>query len=118
MRMGGDAIGKHYAVDRGSSGAWRFVARESGGDNFRVARRSSIMHRTDTKVAINVRLPDITTPFAGKQGDCGSSALTLGMPTVRAPRLAITDPRGNLLSPRRFSGTICREVLVTTVAVQ
>jgi len=28
MRMGGDAIGKHYAVDRGSSRAWRFIGRE------------------------------------------------------------------------------------------
>jgi len=27
-----------YAVDRGSSAAWRFVGRERGGDNFRVAR--------------------------------------------------------------------------------
>ena len=29
---GGDAIGKHYAVDRGSSAAWRFVGREPVGD--------------------------------------------------------------------------------------
>jgi hypothetical protein len=34
------AMGKRYAVDRGSSGAWRFVGREPVGDNFRVARVS------------------------------------------------------------------------------
>ena len=31
-------LGLQYAVDRGSSGAWRFVGREPVGDNFRVAR--------------------------------------------------------------------------------
>ena len=31
-------VNKQYAVDRGSSEAWRFVGREPVGDNFRVAR--------------------------------------------------------------------------------
>jgi hypothetical protein len=35
---GDSKMGKQYAVDRGSSGMWRFVGREPVGHNFRVAR--------------------------------------------------------------------------------
>ena len=49
-------LGKHYAVDRGLSGAWRFVGREPVGDNFRDLLEG--LERRDKFFVLNVRNRD------------------------------------------------------------